>query len=104
MPSHGPSPFLPDDFSHCLGIHESFIDPYRFRNVLYTLFPKELVSQRKLVFDLIEYGTRDADPSRVSKALYSGSYVDSIAIYTIFFMDHITKVDSNTKFHLAIFR
>ncbi len=49
-------PFFPDNFSHYLGIHKSFIDPHRLWDILYTLLPEELVPQRKLAFDLIKDG------------------------------------------------
>jgi hypothetical protein len=45
---------------------------------------------------------RDANTSSIGQTLNPSSYIDPIAVDSLFFVDYISKVDSNAKGHSAI--
>jgi hypothetical protein len=68
------------------------------------LLPEVFIFQPQLVLDLIIDSARDANASPLSETLYPGRYVNTISVYASLLLNHIPKVDTNPKLHLAGWR
>jgi hypothetical protein len=53
---------------------------------------------------LVKGSARNADTPSIGESLYPGRYIYPIAIDSLFLLDHIPKLDSDPKFHPAVFR
>src|SRR5437868_13636509 len=58
----------------------------------------------KLVANMVPRGRRACDPAWPGKTLESGGNVHAVAIDVIAFDDHITNMETDTQFDMAVFR
>jgi hypothetical protein len=54
------------------------------------------------IFDLVKNSSGNANTSRVSQTLNTGSYVYTITIDTIVLVKNIAQIDTNPKFHTPV--
>jgi hypothetical protein len=63
-----------------------------------------LIAKGKFVLDAVIDGAGDTDSSSLSQPFHAGRDVYSIPVYPLSLLDYISKVDTDTKFHPAVFR
>jgi hypothetical protein len=68
------------------------------------VLPQIFITQAQFVLYLVICGPRDTDTSTFGQTLNSGRDVDPVAVDTVFILDHIPKINSDTKLHLAVLR
>ena len=68
------------------------------------MFTQGRIVQGQLVFDAVIDRARDADSSSLSQPFDTCGDINSVSVDPLFLFNYISEVDTDTKYHLAVFR